>query len=55
MFYKPTEFFLAEMIAQLYQGGRRILLANNVEAGWSSCGWSGSSVLEFSFQMDSLV
>ena len=31
MFYKPNEFFFTEMKAQLYQGGRRIPLANNVD------------------------
>jgi len=50
-----AEFFLAEIKAQREQGGGRILLGENTGGGRSCCGRSGFSVLEFGFQMDSLV
>ena len=37
------------------RGGRRILLVDNMAFVWSCCGRSGSSMLQFGFQLDFLV
>jgi len=50
-----TEFFLVGVNAQCDKGDRGILLGIAQVAGWSCCSWSGSSVLEFSFQLDSPI
>jgi len=39
--------------AQCDKGDRGTLLGIAQVAGWSRCSWSGSSVLEISFQLDS--
>jgi len=37
------------------KGGGRILLGDTTSAEWSYCSWSGSSVFEFGFQLDSIL
>lgn len=50
-----AEFVLAKLKMQWDYGDGRILLGDNRAAGWSCCGRSGSGVLQFGFQLDTLV
>jgi len=49
------KFFLARLKAQLDENIRRILLGDNAGGRVACCGRSGCSVLEFGFQLGSLV
>jgi hypothetical protein len=49
------KFFLEGLKAQLDENGRRILLGDDAGGGVACCGRSGCSVLEFGFQLGSLV
>jgi hypothetical protein len=50
-----AEFYFTGMKAQLSGGGGRIEVDHNTGGGGSRCGPSGSSTLEFGFQLDSFV
>ena len=50
-----TEFFLVGVNAQCDKGDSGTLLGTAQVGGRSSCSSSGSSVLEFSFQLDSPI
>ena len=46
-----AEFVLGRMIAQWEEADGKIVLSDDTGGGWSS----GSGVLEFGFQMDSIL